>query len=227
ADGKEAPKVQLTKDGKEVKFTSVEGIRHVYSVPEVKPEHQGVYKWTAKNKTSAEETSVTLNVTAPLEVSQPLSDIHVLLGQPGTLTLTCDAFPVPKVTWYFNDIELKNTTKHKMEAKPNLYTLTINKCDHPDVGTYRAHIANGIDNSEQTAKLHVGVKPKVEAPKPANDQTCVIEQDTQISWKFSGTEKPEVTWLFNGQPLPTDDRFHVTESEDGISTLSIHKAQLA
>jgi hypothetical protein len=62
-DGKEAPKVQLTKDGKEVKFTSVEGARHTYSVPEVKPEHQGVYKLTAKNKTSSEETTVTLNVT--------------------------------------------------------------------------------------------------------------------------------------------------------------------
>ena len=61
--GKEAPKVQLTKDGKEVKFTNVEGARHTYSVPEVKPEHQGVYKLTAKNKTSTEEATVTLNVT--------------------------------------------------------------------------------------------------------------------------------------------------------------------
>ena len=61
--GKEVPKVQLTKDGKEVKFTSVDGSRHNYSVPEVKPEHQGVYKLSAKNKTSTEETSVILNVT--------------------------------------------------------------------------------------------------------------------------------------------------------------------
>jgi hypothetical protein len=53
----------LTKDGKEVKFTSVEGTRHAYAVAEVKPEHQGVYKLTAKNKTSAEESTVTLNVT--------------------------------------------------------------------------------------------------------------------------------------------------------------------
>jgi len=65
-EGKEAPKVQLTKDGKEVKFTSVEGTKHVYSVAEVKPEHQGVYKLTAKNKTSSEETNVTLNVTCKI-----------------------------------------------------------------------------------------------------------------------------------------------------------------
>ncbi|CAF1486269.1 unnamed protein product, partial [Rotaria sordida] len=149
-DGKEAPKVQLTKDGKEVKFTSVEGTRHVYSVPEVKPEHQGLYKLTAKNKTSSEETTVTLNITAPLQITQPLTDIHVLLGQTGTLSLTCDAFPAPKITWFFNDTELKNSPKHKIESKQNVFSLTVNKCDHPDVGTYRAHIDNGIDKTEQT-----------------------------------------------------------------------------
>lgn len=70
------------------------------------------------------------------------------------------------------------------------------------------------------------VKPKVEAAKPANEQSCVIGQDTQISWKFSGIEKPQVTWLFNGQPLPTNERFNITENEDGTSTLSIKNTQL-
>ena len=70
------------------------------------------------------------------------------------------------------------------------------------------------------------VKPKVEAPKPANEQSCVIGQDTSISWKFSGIEKPQVTWLFNGQPLSTNDRYQITETEDGTSTLSIRNAEL-
>ncbi|CAF5189402.1 unnamed protein product [Rotaria magnacalcarata] len=50
--------------------------------------------------TENESSNCIAFILAPLEVSQPLSDIHVLLGQPGTLTLTCDGFPVPKVTWY-------------------------------------------------------------------------------------------------------------------------------
>ncbi|CAF1678484.1 unnamed protein product, partial [Adineta ricciae] len=194
-DGKEAPKVQLTKDGKEVKWTSVEGVRHVYSVGEVKPEHQGVYKLTAKNKTSTEEAIVTLNVTAPLNITQSLTDTNVLLGQNAILSITCDAFPAPKVTWFFNDTEIKTSAKQKIEVKQNVFSLTINKADHPDVGIYRVHVDNGIDQTDQTAKLNVGVKPKVEAAKPANDQSCVIGQDTQISWKFSGIEKPQVTWL--------------------------------
>ena len=144
---------------------------------------------------------------------------------------------------------MKNSTKHKIEVKQNVFSLTINKCDHPDVGTYRVYVDNGVDHTEQTAKLNVGgkwlvvvvcgdhseithacliflVKPKVEVAKPANEQSCVIGQDTQISWKFSGIEKPQVTWLFNGQPVTSSDRVQISESEDGTSTLSIRAAEL-
>ncbi|CAF2668355.1 unnamed protein product, partial [Rotaria sp. Silwood2] len=67
----------------------------------------------------------------------------------------------------------------------------------------------------------------MEAPKSVNDQSCVFGQDTQISWKFSGIEKPQVARSFDGQPLPTNNRFQVTETGDETSTLSILQAELA
>ncbi len=57
---------------------------------------------------------------------------------------------------FFNDAEVKNSAKYKIEAKQNVFSLTVNKCDHPDVGTYRAQIDNGIDHTDLTAKLNVG-----------------------------------------------------------------------
>ncbi len=45
-------------------------------------------------------TSFIPSFLAPLNITQSLSDINVLLGQSGTLQITCDAFPTPKVTWY-------------------------------------------------------------------------------------------------------------------------------
>jgi hypothetical protein len=57
---------------------------------------------------------------------------------------------------FFNDTELKNSAKHKIEVKQNVFSLTVNKSDHPDVGTYRVHVDNGIDQTDQTAKLNVG-----------------------------------------------------------------------
>jgi hypothetical protein len=37
-------------------------------------------------------------------MSQPLTDINVLMGQSGTFSLVCDAFPAPKVTWYVKNL---------------------------------------------------------------------------------------------------------------------------
>ncbi|CAF4977725.1 unnamed protein product, partial [Rotaria sp. Silwood1] len=70
------------------------------------------------------------------------------------------------------------------------------------------------------------VQPKVEASVLVNDQSCMFGQDTQILWKFSGIGKPRVTWLFNGQPLSTNDRLRVTETDDGTSILSIRQTEL-
>ncbi len=57
---------------------------------------------------------------------------------------------------YFNDTELKNSAKPKVEVKQNVFSLTVNECDHPDVGPYRVHVDNGIEHPDQTAKLNVG-----------------------------------------------------------------------
>ncbi|CAF5142218.1 unnamed protein product, partial [Rotaria sp. Silwood1] len=70
-------------------------------------------------------------------------------------------------------------------------------------------------------------QPKVEAPKSVNHRSCVFDQDTKISWKFSGIEKPQVAWFFKGEPISANNRFQVTEVDDGTSTLLIRQAELA
>ena len=68
-------------------------------------------------------------------------------------------------------------------------------------------------------------KPKVEATESSNEQSCIIGTDAEISWRFSGIEKPKVTWLFNGQSLSNNERFQIIESDERTFTLSIRAAQ--
>lgn len=70
------------------------------------------------------------------------------------------------------------------------------------------------------------MQPKVEDSEAISEQSYVINENTQISWKFSGFEKPVVTWYFNGQLLETNDRIQITEDDNGRSTLTILNAQL-
>jgi hypothetical protein len=120
----------------------------------------------------------------------------------------------------------------------------VTDCDPEDIGRYSVVVDNGIDQMEQVAMLNVKgilthlflrynvhhslifqVKPNVETLNLINEQSCMIGQETEITWMFSGIEKPQVTWCFNGQPLEINDRFQVTESDDGRSTLTIRRAQ--
>ena len=56
---------------------------------------------TSTLNTSKHELSfILVFILAPLNITQSLTEQNVLLGQSGTLQITCDAFPVPKVTWY-------------------------------------------------------------------------------------------------------------------------------
>ncbi|CAF4240267.1 unnamed protein product [Rotaria sordida] len=70
------------------------------------------------------------------------------------------------------------------------------------------------------------VQPKVEAPTSVNEQSCMFGKDTQISWQFSGIGELRVTWFFNNQPLPIDNRLQVTETDDGTSILTIRQVEL-
>ncbi|CAF3600794.1 unnamed protein product [Rotaria socialis] len=79
------------------------------------------------------------------------------------------------------------------------------------------------NNRERRAAQKSRMKRKVEASNPFNEQSCVVGQHTEMSWKFSDIEKPQVTWWFSGQPLKTNSRFRVTENEDERSTITIHK----
>ncbi|CAF3665749.1 unnamed protein product, partial [Didymodactylos carnosus] len=229
--GKEVPKVTFYKDGKELKpaadhvtiDASPDG-KYKLTVTNVRPEDLGAYKVVAKNKTSTDEKSINVNITSPLNIVQPLSDQNVLTGQSGIFTITCDAFPLPKVTWFFNDVELKNTPKTKIEAKQNVYTLTVNKCDTADVGTYRALLDNSIDKTENTAKLNVGTKPTV-VGKP-QDQQVQIGQRAQLQAQFTGTPMPKIEWSrADGQPLP--DYIEIqTDEANGTTSLTVPEAKI-
>ncbi|CAF4931760.1 unnamed protein product [Rotaria sp. Silwood1] len=116
------------------------------------------------------------------------------------------------------ELALKNVAKYGwlqglQEVKERIIVKHYN--------TLRANIPVSSDTSGKQ------VQPKVEASISENNQSCMFGQDTQILWKFSGIGKPRVAWFFNDQPLPTNDRLQVTETDDGTSILIIRQAKLA
>ncbi|CAF4411465.1 unnamed protein product, partial [Rotaria socialis] len=196
ASGKPLPEVKWTKNGKEIKSTEhllleslPDGI-HYLTLTDAQADHSGQYIANVKHKVRTQQMIFNIIVTAPLTLKQTPSDVNVLQTQNAQIALEFEGLPRPNITWLFNGNPIQPSAKYKVEMKGNQFILNVNKTDFADSGIYTAIIDNGIEKLEVPVNMHIGVKPKVEAPKPANDQTCTIGQDTQISWKFSGIEKP-------------------------------------
>ena len=62
----------------------------------------------------------------------------------------------------FDGTEIMTSTKYKIEAKGNLYKLTIPKAELTDSGSYTVIATNGLDTIQAQSKLDVSVKPKLE-----------------------------------------------------------------
>ncbi len=110
---------------------------------------------------------------------------------------------------FFNDQEIKNTPKTKLESKQNTHTLTIPKAELTDEGVYKCVATNPEGTVETKAKISVCsmsiekkyslnnlfliAKPKVEGK--VNDVTVQITESAELRTKFSAIPKPTVTWF--------------------------------
>jgi len=127
----------------------------ILTIPNIKEEDIGIYTLSVKNKVGKVDTTSNVNVTAPLKFNNKLNDLDIIQGSNGSLTVECEGVPKPKLTWYFNDNEIKPNQKTRVDTKGPLSTLTINKADMPDIGIYKVVADNGKERIETQANIDV------------------------------------------------------------------------
>ncbi|CAF0916357.1 unnamed protein product [Adineta ricciae] len=193
----------------------------ILTVPNVKEEDMGAYTLSVKNKVGKVDSTANVNVTAALKFNNQLSDLDIIQGSNGVLTVECEGVPRPKLTWYFNDTEIKPNQKTRVDTKGPLSTLTINKADMPDIGVYKVVADNGKERIETKSNVDVCTKPKVEG-KPA-DVSCLLTETAKLNVKFSAIPKPVITWhKADGTEVKPDSRIQIINDENGQSTLVIN-----
>ena len=232
------PQVDVTwlKNGKELKladnpnyvFTSdKENNKESFKILKADGDDQARFTLQIKNKAGKAEVNLNTIVKANLQFVKALADVATVVGQP--VTFACECFGLPKptaITWFFNDVELKGSAKYKTDSKYPQISLTINKTDLIDIGTYRVVINNGEQTIENEAKLLVQTKPKLEG-KPQDAQP-IIEESARIQCKFSGSQPLTVTWLKNGEPLalPNENIEVISESDTGVQALVFKRVEI-
>jgi titin len=160
--GRPKPTITWLKNGKEFKGDD----RHIItSLPDGtcelliksldETENQSKYSLLVKNKIGQKEINSIITVKAPLEFIQLLKDQDILAQSSCVLTVEINGIPKPTVKWLFNDQEIKNTTKTKIESKQNLHTLTLPKVELTDEGIYKCIATNSEGTIETKANIYV------------------------------------------------------------------------
>ena len=194
-------------------------------ISDVKEEDQGKYTIRAKNPAQTVEEQTNLVVTAPLAFTDQLKDTDVISGQNLVLSCCCQGIPKATIKWYQNDIELKSTTKQKIDSAPDgTQTLTINRVDLTDGGEFKIVATNPQGTITSTCHVDVLMKPKIDS-KP-QDVQVVIGERAEFNVKLSGVPKPKIEWFKNGQPLVIDNKRIRTVEKDDQCSLIIEQAQL-
>ena len=127
----------------------------ILTIPNIKEEDIGAYTLSVKNKVGKTDTTSNVNVTAALKFPNQLNNLDIIQGSNGTLSVECEGIPKPKLTWYFNDTEIKSNQKTRIDSKGPLSTLTINKADMNDIGVYKVVADNGKERIETKSNVDV------------------------------------------------------------------------
>ena len=233
--GSPKPEITFLKDKKDV-LTSEEKARFQVEhdektgevrlrITNIREEDQGKYTVRAKNAAQTVEEHTTLVVSAPLAFLEQLQDTDVISGQNLTLTCRCQGVPKPTIKWYQNDVEIKSTTKQKIESKlDGTQTLTINRVDLTDGGQFKVVATNDQGSVTSACQVEVLMKPKIDSK--GQDLSVLIGEPTQLNVKLSGVPKPEIQWLKNGQPFEIDQtRMRFVEKDD-VYSLVIDRTQI-
>ncbi|XP_024910728.1 cell adhesion molecule-related/down-regulated by oncogenes isoform X2 [Cynoglossus semilaevis] len=197
----------------------------------VSAQHQGMYKCGAFNPVTSEtvvqphgtKVSVKPSVTSSVRIVYPTAPKAVAVLQSQRLILECivsgSAPPVAK--WFKNGEELTAELSHQHQHN-NLVFASVTRNDN---GTY-ACAAQTEQGTVKSANYTVNVVEPVSIEKGLTDQLVSPGSPAYFTCLVRGNPSPNITWLFNAEPIVSSQRFqifgsslvitHVTSQDTGL-----------
>ncbi|XP_041850787.1 cell adhesion molecule-related/down-regulated by oncogenes [Melanotaenia boesemani] len=184
----------------------------------VSAQHQGMYKCGAINPVSGEAimqshgTKLSIqhsDTPSPVRIVYPTTPVTVSVQQSQPLTLECvvSGSPSPAAKWLKNGKEVTLGLSHQQQHN-NLIFVMLMKGDE---GRYACMVdtkkgvvisANYTVNVLEPASIVEGLDDQLISPGSSARFTCVTR----------GNPSPNITWLFNANPITSSRRFQISGS---------------
>ncbi|XP_034405209.1 cell adhesion molecule-related/down-regulated by oncogenes isoform X1 [Cyclopterus lumpus] len=182
----------------------------------VSDQHQGMYKCGAFNPVTGEtvmqshgtKLSVKHSDSSPsVRVVYPTAPMTVWVQQSQPLTLECivSGSPAPAAKWFRNGEEVTPGPSRQRQHN-NLAFVAVTRADE---GIY-ACAAETEQGTVTSAKYTVNVLEPMSIAEGLTKQLVPRGSSTRFTCIGTGNPSPNVTWLFNANPITPSHRFQIS-----------------
>ncbi|XP_060519331.1 obscurin isoform X9 [Cylas formicarius] len=213
------PQVKWSHDGKPIepsskyKFLYEDEESMSLIIKDVKSEDAGKYQIIAENEMGSDTAEMDLTVTAPPKIKNKMEDISVHADQLLKMTAEIEGIPQPKVQFYKDGKEIKQSERVKIVQEGEQYSLVLEKTSLKDTGSYSVVATNELAQVSQFWKLDVFSKPKV-VEKLGADKQVSQGGNVELKVKIEAEPKAKVTWFKDAEEVKSSEHFIVKEDGD-------------
>ncbi|XP_019128568.1 cell adhesion molecule-related/down-regulated by oncogenes isoform X1 [Larimichthys crocea] len=184
----------------------------------VSAEHQGMYKCGAFNPVTGETVvqphGTKLSVkhsdsSPPVRIVYPTAPVIVSVQQSQPLMLECtvSGSPAPAAKWFKNGKEVTPGPSHQRQHN-NLAFVAVTRSDE---GSYTC-AADTEQGTVMSANYTVKVLEPVSITEGLTNQLVSPGSSARFTCTAKGNPSPNVTWLFNADPITPSHRFQISGS---------------
>ncbi|XP_041665199.1 cell adhesion molecule-related/down-regulated by oncogenes isoform X1 [Cheilinus undulatus] len=184
----------------------------------VSAQHQGMYKCGAFNPVTGETimqshgTKLSVKHSdspSPVRIVYPSTPMNVSVQQSQSLTLECivSGSPAPAAKWFKNGQEVTPGPLLRQQHN-NLVFVTVTRSDE---GSYTC-AAETEQGTVSSANYTVNVLESVSITEGLTDQLVSPGSSAQFTCLAKGNPSPNITWLFNAEPIVPSHRFQISGS---------------
>uniref|UniRef100_A0A5G2QM05 Ig-like domain-containing protein n=1 Tax=Sus scrofa TaxID=9823 RepID=A0A5G2QM05_PIG len=197
---------------------ALESSLELYSV---KTSDSGTYTCKVSNVAGAMECSADLFVKEPATFVEKLEPSQLLKKGDAT-QLACKVAGTPpiKITWFANDREIKESSKHKMSFVESTAVLRLTDVAVEDSGEYMCEAQNEAGSDHCGSILIVKESPYF--TKEFKPIEVLKEYDVMLLAEVAGTPPFEITWFKDNTTLRSGRKYK-TFIQDQLVSLQILK----
>ncbi|XP_046962552.1 obscurin isoform X6 [Vanessa cardui] len=192
------------------------GSTHKLILKEVTSELSGQYTCKVSNELGEDSCQATFTVNRKPRITKSLVDMTVDVGQTLKLEVEVEGCPEPKIKWYKDGKEVTTDARIKIERDTQRlenYFLTVTLVKEEDGGEYEVRADNEMGSVACKSTVTVHTPPKLKESSMKDGHT--YESLPMVyTVEASGTPKPTIRWLHDGQEVKPDGRVHITNIGD-------------